>query len=349
MTSEVAAAPLWRRWVRPVGLLLLSLACAWIIVGLVGRVDWAQVYDALGELAWWQAPLLVVVLMVRQVLNASPLVVFVERLGWRRAVQNDQAATLMSTIAPPPSDTVLRLAMFSSWGIPAAKGVAGVYMNIVTFYSTRFLVPSLGLVVLLTTPAVPYEAVYGWVAVGSAVVAALLLGSLLGALRRDDFAVRIAGGAGRLAARVRASVDPDAWVAWTLEFRGHVVRRAARGLPLSLGALVLMVVVDGLLVGLCVRFVGVSAADVPLVAIVGLFLLFYPLTLFPLAGLGVLDAVLLAGMVDIGGLAIEPDVVAGLVVYRVTTLMVPPLLFGLPALAAWRRTSEPKETDHVSA
>lgn len=253
----------------------------------------------------------------------------------------------MSTIAPPPSDMVLRLAMFSSWGVPAAQAVAGTYMHVVTFYSTRFLVPSLGLAVLLATPAVPYEPAYGWTAAVSAVVAVLLIGSLLGVLWRDQFAVWIAGRAGRLAARVRASVDPDAWVAWTLEFRGHVVRRAARGLPLSLAALVVMVVVDGVLVGLCVRFVGVSAQDVPLVATLGLFLLFYPLTLFPLAGLGVLDAVLLAAMVDIGGLAIEPDVVAGLVVYRVTTLLVPPLLFGLPSLAAWRATSGPEEPHPV--
>ena len=324
---------------RPVGLLALSLVCAWIIVGLVGRVDWGQVVDALGELAWWQAPLLLLVLVVRQVLNASPLVVFIDGLGWRRAVQNDQAATLMSTIAPPPSDMVLRLAMLNSWGVPASQAVAGTYMNIVTFYSTRFLVPSLGLAVLLATPAVPYAPAYGWIAAGSAVVAALLLGSLLGALRRDEFASWIAGRAGRMASRLRSSIDPDAWVDWVLEFRGHVVRRASRGLPISLAALVVMVVVDGVLVGLCVRFVGVSFQDVPLLAIVGLFLLFYPLTLFPLAGLGMLDAVLLAAMVDIGGLAIEPDVVAGLVVYRVTTLLVPPLLFGLPALSTWRRTS----------
>ena len=267
----------------------VSLVCGWIIVGLVGRVDWGQVVEALAELAWWQAPVLLLVLVVRQVLNASPLVVFIDGLGWRRAVQNDQAATLMSTIAPPPSDMVPRLAMLNSWGFPASQAVAGTYMNIVTFYSTRFLVPSLGLALLLATPSAPYAPAYGWIAAGSAVVAALLIGSLLGALRRDEFASWIAGRAGRMATRLRSSIDPDAWVAWVLEFRGHVVRRASGGLPITLAALVVMVVVDGVLVGLCVRFVGVSAQDVPLLAIVGLFLPFYPLTLFPFAGLGMLE------------------------------------------------------------
>ena len=115
-----------------------------------------------------------------------------------------QAATLMSTIAPPPSDMVLRLAMLNSWGFPASQAVAGTYMNIVTFYSTRFLVPSLGLALLLATPSAPYAPAYGWIAAGSAVVAALLIGSLLGALRRDEFASWIAGRAGRMASRLRS-------------------------------------------------------------------------------------------------------------------------------------------------
>ena len=105
------------------GLLLLSLACAWIIVGLVGRVDWGEVCDALGHLALWQAPVLLAVLVVRQVLNALPLVALHPGVSaYRRDVQNDQAAILMSTIAPPPADLALRMAMFASWGIPAPRG-----------------------------------------------------------------------------------------------------------------------------------------------------------------------------------------------------------------------------------
>jgi hypothetical protein len=337
-----------RRAVRSVGLLALSLACAYVVVGLVGKIDWAAVVDALGELTAWQVPVLLVVLVVRQVLNASPLALFIEGLGWRRAVQNDQAATLMSTIAPPPADMVLRLAMLQSWGVPMARGVGGTYMNVVTFYSTRFTVPLLGLLVLLATPAVPYQPLYGWSAAVSALVAAALLVTLLGVMRRETIAAWVGRRAGQLARRVRRSVDPEVWVAWAIEFRSHVVRRVSPGLPISLALLILMVVVDGWLLALSVRFVGVPAAAVPMAAVEGLFLVVYPLTLFPLAGLGVLDAVMLAGLVDVGGLAVEPDVVAGLVVYRVTTLLVPPLLFGLPALLTWRRAREPEGTHHVA-
>ena len=71
-----------------------------------------------------------------------------------------------------------------------------------------------------------------------------------------------------------------------------------------------------------------------------------PLTLFPLAGVGILDATLLAAFVEIAGLPLEPDIVAGLVVHRVITLGVP-MPFGLVSVAFWRRTGGEKEPTHV--
>jgi len=283
----------------------------------------------------------VLVLAVRQVLNATPLALFIEGLGLPRAVQSDQAATLTSTIAPPPSDMVLRLAMFASWRIPIAEGMAGALMNILTFYATRFTVPIIGLVLVLASEA-PYHSIYAWTALLGGAVGAFILGLLWAVLRRESTAIWIASTAGRLWSRVRPSATTDTWPASAVDFRVHVVSRARRGIPISLLALVVMVVVDGLLLALCLRFVGVSAADVSTVAVVGVFLTAYPLTLFPLAGLGILDATVLAALVDIGGIAIEPDLVAGLVLYRVTTLLTP-MLFGVASIAWWRRTQREKE------
>ncbi|MET0839040.1 MAG: lysylphosphatidylglycerol synthase domain-containing protein [Marmoricola sp.] len=333
-TTEVATTTNARRWLRPLGLLLLSLACAWIIVGLVGRVDWHAVGDALGKLAVWQAPVLLAVLVVRQVLNAAPLAVFIEGLGLRRAVQNDQSAILMSTIAPPPADLVLRLSMFASWQISATRGLAGAMMNTVTFYVIRFAAPVLG-VVLVAGSAVPYHAIYGWSAVLGGAVALTILGLLWAALRKETAALWIGRTAGQACRRVRRSVDPESWAASASDFRSHVVRRSPRGVPLSLASLLAMVVVDGLLLTLCLRCVGVPASALSAVGVVGVFLVVYPLTLFPLAGLGVLDAVVLAALVETGGLALEPEIVGGLVVYRVTTLLVP-MLFGMASVAWWR-------------
>ncbi|MET0999489.1 MAG: lysylphosphatidylglycerol synthase domain-containing protein [Marmoricola sp.] len=327
-----------RRWVRPVGLLLLSLVCAWIIVGLVGQVDWGQVRDAISKISLWQVPVLLLVLCVRQVLNASPLAFFIEGLGLRHAVQNDQAAILTSTIAPPPTDLVLRLSMFASWSIPVAAGVAGAAMNTVTFYVIRFSAPVIGLL-LLAGSVVPYHPIYGWTAVLSGAVAVTLLCLLWAVLRREQAAVWVGTTSGRLGARVRKSIDPEAWANAAVDFRTHVVRRSRRGLPASLVVLLAMVLVDGLLLALCLRCVGVPGSAVPTLAVVGVFLMAYPLTLFPLAGLGVLDATVLAALVDTGGIELEPELVAGLVVYRATTLLTP-MLFGLVSIAWWRRAGE---------
>jgi hypothetical protein len=314
-------------------------------VGLVGRIDWAAVRDAMGAVSLWRFPILLVVLGIRQVLNATPLALFIEGLGLPRAVQNDQAATLTSTIAPPPADMVLRLAMFDSWGIPVSHGVAGSLMNILTFYATRFIAPVLGVVLLVGTVA-PYHALYTWTACIGAVVAIALLGVLRAVLLRESTATWVGTTGGRLVRRVRQSVDPERWAAQAVEFRTHVLRKARRGVPLSLLLLLVMVVVDGLLLAVSLRCVGVTTAELPTACVVALFLLAYPLTLFPLAGVGVLDATLLAAFVEIAGLTLEPDIVAGLVVYRVVTLGVP-MLFGLVSLALWRRTKGEKEPTHV--
>jgi hypothetical protein len=330
-----------RRWLRPIGLLVLSVVCAWIIVGLVGQIDWAAVRHAMGAVSLWQFPVLLLVVAIRQVLNAAPLALFIEGLGLRRAVQNDQAATLTSTVAPPPADMVLRLAMFDSWGIPLSSGLGGALMNILTFYATRFTVPVVGLVLVLVS-GVPYHAIYTWTACVGGVVAVTLLVVLRAVLLREQTAIWVGTTGGRIVRRVRRSVDPEAWAAQAVDFRSHVLHRARRGLPASLALLIVMVVVDGLLLALCLRCVGVGAGDLSAIAIVSIFLVAYPLTLFPLAGVGVLDATLLAAFVEITGVSLEPDIVAGLVLYRVVTLAVP-MLFGLASIAWWRRTERDKE------
>ena len=75
-----------------------------------------------------------------------------------------------------------------------------------------------------------------------------------------------------------------------------------------------------------------------------MFFLAYPLTLFPLSGLGILDTVLLAAFLGYGGDEIEAEVVAAFAVWRVVTLLVPPLL-GIGAVSWWRRDQTKSSAD----
>ena len=132
-------------------LLGVALVATVVVVRLVGRIDWSAVWDALTLLTWWQPLVLLAVVVVRQVLNALPLSLYIRGVSAYRATINDLGAILMSVIAPPPSDLALRVTMFTSWGVSAAKGVAGTLMNTLTFYIVRFSAPAVGFVLLLAT------------------------------------------------------------------------------------------------------------------------------------------------------------------------------------------------------
>jgi uncharacterized membrane protein YbhN (UPF0104 family) len=108
------------------------------------------------------------------------------------------------------------------------------------------------------------------------------------------------------------------------------------GFAPSIAALLPMVIVDGLILLTALRFVGVGSDVLTAIDILGTFLIVYPLTLMPLAGLGLLDAALIAAWVEIAGLEWEASIVAALIIWRVTTIG-GPLALGGGALMLWRR------------
>lgn len=337
--SSGAAAPPGRTW-RPalrLGIVAVVVVLAFLVVRrFVGDIDWGQVRDSLAHLDWWQLPVLVAGLLVRQTLNALPLALYIEGCSPAQAFVNDQAAILMTTVAPPPADVVMRLSMFGSWGITTSAGLAGTAMNTVSFYVVRFGAPLLGvLVMVLTGEFVTSEL---WAALISGSISVALLVVVWLSFRDPAFAASTGSRAGRLARRVRPAVDPDAWSASVTAFRGAVVGRIGRTLPLSILALVGMVLVDALLIVLSVRFVGVSAQELSTTWIVTAFLAAYPLTLFPFSGLGLLDAVVVATLVDQAGTQVEAPLVAALIIWRVVTIGTP-LLLGSLCLGWWRMTT----------
>jgi hypothetical protein len=313
----------------------VALVVTVVVVRLVGRVDWAEVRSALSHLAWWHVPVLFAALLLRQVLNALPLSLYIPGVSAYRATQNDQVAILMSTIAPPPSDVALRMAMFSSWGVPVAKGLAGTLMNTLTFYIVRFGAPVVGFVLLAATGE---KAGLRWADLISVAVSVSIFVGLMLVVRSEALARKVGTTAGRAVARVRKKVDPEAWAAACVRFRIDVAARFRRGFPRSLLALSAMLVVDLTMLLMALRFVGLDASELPVVEVAIAYLFAYPFTLFPFSGIGIVDAFVLAAIVDAGGAEVEAAAVAGLVVWRVFTIG-GPLALGAVGLAAWRRTS----------
>lgn len=332
-------------WLLRVGLLVLALLVAFVVVRLVGRVDWHEVGGALGRLAWWHVPVLVGILIVRQVLNALPLSLYIPGVSPYRATLNDQVAILMSTLAPPPSDLALRTAMFSSWGVPVPKGLAGTVMNTLTFYVVRFGAPAAGFVLLIATGTAPGVR---WLDLLSVAIAITILMLVVLVVRSEQLAHRLGIWAGTKATRFRPEVDPEAWAAACVQFRVDIAARFRRGFPRSLLALSGMLAVDLTLLVTALRMVGVSAGEVGYVWIAIAYLFAYPFTLFPFAGIGIVDALVLAAVVEAGGVEVEAAAVAGLLVWRVFTIG-GPIALGAIGLAGWRhsvRTSGQGTVEH---
>lgn len=341
--TEPGARPR-RPLVRRLAVVALVVVAAVIVVRGVRGVDWGEVAHALGHLAWWQGVVLLAVLAVRQLLNSLPLALLVPGLGMRRALVNDSTANLVMYVAPPPADMVMRMSQFRSWAVDLKQGMAGVTLNIVIFYVARFAVPVLGLVVLALSGA--FRPRLALTTALSLVVSAGLVVALVVVMRGDTAATRLAHLAARVVGRFRKSVDGAAWAATLVDLRHRSSRIVRRVFAPSLASLVGMVAADSLVVLLAVRFVGVPASALPAVVVVGTFFVVYPLTLFPVQGLGLLDTTLAALLVAVGGEEVEADLVAALIVWRVTTIIVP-LVVALPALVVARRgrAVEPPEPD----
>ena len=345
--AESDSTSVWsRRWRRakPFVLTAVGIIALNIIIRIASSVDWAAVWSSIQLLSLPAVILLLFFLALRQLFNAFPLTRFVKGLPLGRSLQNDLAAFLTGTIAPPPSDVVLRVAMFKSWDIDPVEGMAGVTLNSLTFYAVRFLAPAIGVAFLA----------FNELAAGhllSALLSSLISIAILIALyfisHGDRLAHLIGLTAGRVAARVRKTVNPDEWAQAVVDFRAKIGDRVHTGIIPSMGALVLMVLSDAAILLVAVRSVGIPSDVLSLTFVFGSFLVVYPLTLFPLAGLGILDAALITTWLDVAGDSYEPQFVAALIIWRVTTLLVT-LGSGLVSVFLWRRLERRRSQDHVA-
>ena len=72
-------------WLTRILLLAASLVVTFAVVRVVGKIDWAAVWDSLTHLTWWQPLVLLVVVAVRQVMSALPLAFYIGGLSVYRA------------------------------------------------------------------------------------------------------------------------------------------------------------------------------------------------------------------------------------------------------------------------
>lgn len=335
--DSVLPAPAERQggWLRRVLLWVIVVLVTIAIARLIGRIEWNAVWQAMGRLTWWQPFVLLALLAVRQVANAAPLAFYIHGVGLYRATVNDLAASTMAAFAPPPSDMALRVAMFTSWQVPPARALAGTVMNALTFFIVRFSAPLVGFVVVFASGR---SLGLRWLDLISLAIAAVLLAAVLLLVRTDTWAAWLGRTAGRVVHRFRSSVDSEAWAHGCVQFRGEIAARFAYGFPRSLVVLVLMLVADMTMLFCALRFVGVGGDQLSVLDVASAFLFAYPLTAFAMSGIGVVDMVALASLVETGGDAVQEPALAALIIWRVFTVA-GPLIIGLGAVGLWRRST----------
>ena len=337
MTETLARrTPGRRAWVRRLVLLAIAGVATFVIVRLVGAVDWAEVWDALSHLSWWQPIVLLVVLVVRQVLNALPLALYIPGVSAYRATHQrprrdpdvDGRATPQRPGAPDGDVQLLGRAHRQGAGRHGDEH-ADVLHRALLGAGRGLRAP--GRHRASARPAVVRAAQHRD------------LGHHPGrrAVRRTQRRRWHVAWERRLpgwSRRVRKDVDAEAWAQACLGFRRDISARFRHGFPRSLVALVGMLVADLAILVLCLRFVGVDRTEVGLLAIGVAYLFAYPFTIFPFSGhrRRRRPRARRASSRPAASRS-RRRAVAALLVWRVFTVA-GPVLMGVGALAIWRRT-----------
>lgn len=320
-------------WLSRALLAVVAVAIVIAIVRTVRQIDVGSVVEALTRLPWWSAAILLALLLVRQVLNAAPLAIYLPEAGLYRASVNDLSASTAAAFAPAPSDMVLRVTMFRSWGFDGNRALAATAMNALTFFIARFSAPLLGFILFPLLHVPPGLRLLDLV---SLLVAAALIVSIIVLTRGEAAAAHLGELLGKGVRLVRRGTDPTAWADMLRSFQQHLTAGFSHRFPRALGVSYAMMLTDLTIFTLCLRFLGVGSQDAGLADIAAAYFFAFPLTMFPAQGLGVMDAAMLGSLSEtVGPHVIEPALAAALV-WRTFTVA-GPFLLGLIAMVLWKR------------
>jgi len=274
---------------------------------------------------------------------APPFMATLPGLGFVHALMLTQASTASTYVAPGGAAVGMALAyaMLRGWGfVPAAVTLA---VALTGAWNQMFLLGAPAVAFALLTLAGGSNPLLQTVASIALVAFVAALAAFVAALSGDHVARRVGDLAARLASWALRFVRrrPVLWSGASLV----AFRRDAIGLlrrrwwALTLATLAGQLTVFVVLV-VCLRTLGVSAGEVTFTEAFAAWTLVRLLGSLPITpgGIGVVELGLTGALVGFGG---DNDwVVAAVLPYRVLTVL-PTLLLGLLAGAAWRRLAPP--------
>jgi uncharacterized protein (TIRG00374 family) len=342
MVEHAPAARRIPRRTRQVIQGLLSLALVLVIFyKLFKGIDFGAVWTAVTAMTWLELTTLGLLAIWNLATYAFVWMSVTPGVGFGHAMVMTQSATAVANTVPGGSAIGIGMSysMLGSWGYSRSKTTVAVLVSGVWNSFIKLGLPVLALALVLLQGG----------AGGGRVIAALLgIAGLVGAivvfalmLRSEAAARRFGVLAGRVVSRVLRLFGRPPVAGWelaTVKFRGRTIdlveRRWIAITATSLVSHLSLYLV--LLVAL--RDVGVGNAEANWAEVLAVFAFARLATAIPFTpgGAGLVEAVLIGGLVAAGGA--KPEVVAAVLLYRALTWLLPVPL-GVGTYLWWRRRS----------
>jgi uncharacterized protein (TIRG00374 family) len=325
---------------QAVGSILAMLAIGYF--AFTKFTSFSDVWANIRELTWLEAATLVAIAVWNIVTYWFVMVAALPGSNYWQAMKINQTSTAVANTLPGGGAIGIGVtySMYSAYGfshpsIGLSIVVSGIWNN---FVKLGMPVLALALVAIQGNASAARVTAAG---VGVLVLGAAIAGFAL-ALRSDSIARRLgewlAGAASffkRLVGKGPAGAWGDAFVRFRRETLDLLRRRWAW---LSIASIVSHLSLYAVLL-LTLRHVGVSEAEVGWAEVLAVFAFIRLISAIPITpgGLGVVEVGLTAGLVAAGGA--RPEVVAGVLVYRVLTWALP-IPLGIALYMKWIRGAE---------
>jgi uncharacterized membrane protein YbhN (UPF0104 family) len=333
--------PLWRRALRPVLIVVaLVVVFGWVLPQFI---DYDDVWDALAQLNGWEVLVMLALGLARVPTEALMYRAFLPGLGLRRGSEAYLSSNLASQVLPPPTASIVQFGYFRGSGYDADAAGLAAFGSFVFPTIGRFLLPAIALVLLLATGEVTGTV---WLAGGLSLAVSAIAGTACYLLLRSDRSASRLGTklqrplSWTLVKLKREPIEDGAGKAVALRARAVAILR--EGWALGTIGVAANLLLTYLILLAALRFVGVTSAELSAPAAFAAFAIaFWAGAVFPItgSGLGVVDAVLIAMLVELGSASDDALVAAALLwraFYSVITL---PL--GAITLARFRKASAP--------
>ena len=324
VSTRAPRSPL-RRALRPALLLVaLALVFGWLLPQFI---DYREVWEAITELNAWEVVVLLVLGLARVPTEALMYRAFLPGLSLLRGSEAYLSSNFAGQLLPPPTASVVQYGYFRDGGYtPDSAGLAAAGSFLFPMIG-RFLLPLVALVVLLLTGEVN-----GSVALAGALSLVITAGAGIAGyfFLRSEHSARWLGAKAQRPLSwtlVKVKRDPiEDGAAKAAELRTRALAVLREGWALGSIGVAANLLLTYLILLAAARFVGVSAAELSAAdAFAAFAIAFWAGAVFPItgSGLGVVDAVLIAMLIELGTASDDALLAAALlwrVFYSVITL-----------------------------